>query len=57
VNEAWRNVTLPEVRSEKAWFSPALARVGAGEDPALVAASWATGEAQWRLVRSKYLMY
>ena len=35
----------------------ALARVGAGEDPAAVAASWATGEAQWRLVRSKYLLY
>lgn len=26
MNEAWRNITLPEIRSEKAWFSPALQR-------------------------------
>jgi uncharacterized protein YbbC (DUF1343 family) len=34
-----------------------LARVSAGEDPAMVAASWGGGEAQWRLLRSKYLLY
>ena len=26
MNEAWRNVTLPEIRAEKSWFSPALQR-------------------------------
>lgn len=34
-----------------------LARVVAGEDPAEVAASWAEGEARWRQLRAKYLIY
>lgn len=34
-----------------------LARVRAGEDPAAVAASWAAGEAAWRRLRAKYLLY
>jgi uncharacterized protein YbbC (DUF1343 family) len=34
-----------------------LARVAAGEDPASVAATWGAGEAQWRLMRAKYLLY
>jgi uncharacterized protein YbbC (DUF1343 family)/CubicO group peptidase (beta-lactamase class C family) len=34
-----------------------LARVKAGEDPAVVAASWAAGEAGWRRLRAKYLLY
>jgi uncharacterized protein YbbC (DUF1343 family)/CubicO group peptidase (beta-lactamase class C family) len=33
-----------------------LARVGA-DDPADIASSWAVGEARWRLLRSKYLLY
>ena len=35
----------------------ALARVKAGDDPAQIAASWAPGEARWRLLRAKYLLY
>jgi uncharacterized protein YbbC (DUF1343 family)/CubicO group peptidase (beta-lactamase class C family) len=35
----------------------ALARVRAGEDPALVARSWAADEARWRRLRAKYLLY
>ena len=35
----------------------ALARVRAGEDPAHIAASWATDEAKWRLLRAPYLIY
>jgi uncharacterized protein YbbC (DUF1343 family) len=34
-----------------------LARVRAGDDPAQIAASWAAGEARWRLLRAKYLLY
>ncbi|MEN3339842.1 MAG: hypothetical protein V7647_3518 [Acidobacteriota bacterium] len=34
-----------------------IARIRAGEDPATVASSWAAGEAQWRLMRNKYLLY
>ena len=34
-----------------------IARIRAGEDPAAVASSWAAGEAQWRLMRNKYLLY
>jgi uncharacterized protein YbbC (DUF1343 family) len=34
-----------------------LARIRGGADPAEVVASWAAGEAQWRLLRSKYLLY
>lgn len=34
-----------------------LARIGAGEDPAAIAASWAAAEARWRLTRAKYLLY
>ena len=33
------------------------ARILAGEDPSTVAGSWAAGEAKWRLMRSKYLLY
>jgi uncharacterized protein YbbC (DUF1343 family)/CubicO group peptidase (beta-lactamase class C family) len=35
----------------------ALSRVQAGEDAAVVAASWAGDEARWRLLRAKYLLY
>ena len=35
----------------------ALSRVRAGEDPAAIAASWGAGEARWRLLRAKYLLY
>ena len=34
-----------------------LTRVRLGEDPAAIAASWAPGEARWRLLRAKYLIY
>jgi uncharacterized protein YbbC (DUF1343 family) len=34
-----------------------LARIRAGDDPAAIAASWAAGEARWRLLRAKYLLY
>jgi uncharacterized protein YbbC (DUF1343 family)/CubicO group peptidase (beta-lactamase class C family) len=34
-----------------------LTRIRAGEDPAAIAASWAAGEARWRLLRAKYLLY
>ena len=36
---------------------PGLASIRAGEDPAAVARAWAAGEARWRLLRSKYLLY
>ena len=29
----------------------------AGEDPAAIAGTWAAGEARWRLMRAKYLLY
>jgi uncharacterized protein YbbC (DUF1343 family)/CubicO group peptidase (beta-lactamase class C family) len=34
-----------------------IARLKAGDDPAAIAASWATAEARWRLLRAKYLLY
>jgi len=34
-----------------------LARIRAGEDPARVAAGWAAGEAKWRQVWAKYVLY
>ncbi|MEP6915010.1 MAG: DUF1343 domain-containing protein, partial [Acidobacteriota bacterium] len=34
-----------------------IARVRAGDDPATIAGSWSAGEARWRLVRNKYLLY
>jgi uncharacterized protein YbbC (DUF1343 family)/CubicO group peptidase (beta-lactamase class C family) len=34
-----------------------LTRLRAGEDPAAIAASWAAGEARWRLLRNQYLLY
>jgi uncharacterized protein YbbC (DUF1343 family) len=34
-----------------------LDRLKAGEDPAVVAASWAGAEARWRLLRAKYVIY
>jgi len=34
-----------------------LARIKAGDDPAAIAASWNAGEARWRLMRAKYLLY
>lgn len=34
-----------------------LARLKAGDDPAAIAASWGGGEARWRLLRAKYLLY
>ena len=35
----------------------ALTRIRAGDDPEAIAASWAVGEARWRLLRAKYLLY
>jgi uncharacterized protein YbbC (DUF1343 family) len=35
----------------------ALSRIRAGDDPQAIAASWAAGEARWRLMRAKYLLY
>jgi uncharacterized protein YbbC (DUF1343 family)/CubicO group peptidase (beta-lactamase class C family) len=34
-----------------------IGRLRAGDDPAAVAASWSAGEAQWRLMRNRYLLY
>jgi uncharacterized protein YbbC (DUF1343 family) len=34
-----------------------LEKIRAGADPAAIAASWAAGEAAWRLTRAKYLLY
>jgi uncharacterized protein YbbC (DUF1343 family) len=34
-----------------------IARIRGGEDPATIAASWAAGEARWRLLRNQYLLY
>lgn len=34
-----------------------LARITGGDDPAAIAASWNAGEARWRLLRAKYLLY
>jgi uncharacterized protein YbbC (DUF1343 family)/CubicO group peptidase (beta-lactamase class C family) len=34
-----------------------VARIRQGDDPAAIAASWGAAEAQWRLMRSKYLLY
>lgn len=34
-----------------------VSRLLAGDDPAAIAASWAAGEARWRLLRARYLLY
>jgi uncharacterized protein YbbC (DUF1343 family)/CubicO group peptidase (beta-lactamase class C family) len=34
-----------------------LTRIRAGADPAEIVTSWAAGEARWRLMRNKYLLY
>ena len=34
-----------------------LARIEAGDDPAVIARSWAAAESRWRLLRAKYLLY
>jgi uncharacterized protein YbbC (DUF1343 family) len=34
-----------------------LTRIRAGDDPAVIAASWGAAEARWRLLRAKYLLY
>jgi uncharacterized protein YbbC (DUF1343 family)/CubicO group peptidase (beta-lactamase class C family) len=34
-----------------------IARIRAGDDPAAIVSSWAAGEARWRLLRNKYLLY
>ncbi len=34
-----------------------VTRIRAGEDPAAVATGWGIGEARWRLLRNKYLLY
>jgi uncharacterized protein YbbC (DUF1343 family) len=34
-----------------------LTRIRAGEDPEAIAGTWAAAEAQWRLLRAKYLLY
>ena len=34
-----------------------LARLKSGDDPAAIAATWSGGEARWRLLRAKYLLY
>ena len=35
----------------------ALQRIRAGDDPAAIAESWTAGEAKWRELREKYLLY
>jgi uncharacterized protein YbbC (DUF1343 family)/CubicO group peptidase (beta-lactamase class C family) len=34
-----------------------IARIQTGDDPSAIASSWAAGEARWRLLRNKYLLY
>lgn len=34
-----------------------VARIRGGEDPASIAQTWAAGEARWRRLRAKYLLY
>lgn len=34
-----------------------LTRLKSGDDPAAIAAGWSGGEARWRLLRAKYLLY
>jgi uncharacterized protein YbbC (DUF1343 family)/CubicO group peptidase (beta-lactamase class C family) len=34
-----------------------IARVRAGDDPGAIASSWGAGEARWRLMRTRYLLY
>jgi uncharacterized protein YbbC (DUF1343 family) len=34
-----------------------ISRIRTGDDPQAIAASWAAGEARWRLLRAKYLLY
>jgi uncharacterized protein YbbC (DUF1343 family) len=34
-----------------------IARIKAGDDPAVIARSWAAAESRWRLLRAKYLIY
>jgi uncharacterized protein YbbC (DUF1343 family)/CubicO group peptidase (beta-lactamase class C family) len=34
-----------------------IARIQTGDDPSAIASSWAAGEARWRLLRNKYLVY
>ena len=34
-----------------------LSRIRAGDDPQAIASSWAKDEAEWRLLRAKYLLY
>lgn len=34
-----------------------LTRIKNGDDPAAIASSWSAGEARWRLLRAKYLLY
>jgi len=34
-----------------------IARIRAGADPTEIVASWGAGEARWRLLRAKYLLY
>jgi len=37
--------------------SEEVAAIGAGGDPAAIAAKWAADEARWRMLRAKYLLY
>ena len=34
-----------------------IRRIRSGDDPAAIVASWSAGEARWRLLRNKYLLY
>jgi hypothetical protein len=34
-----------------------ISRIRSGADPAEIVASWGAGEARWRLLRGKYLLY
>ena len=34
-----------------------IAKIKAGDDPAMIAAAWSGAEARWRLLRAKYLLY
>ena len=44
-------------RAEKLLGTKSLTHIMEGGDPALVAKSWVTDEAQWRQIRKPYLLY
>ena len=47
----------PELAARLFGSRDTITRIKTGEDPAVIAASWAAAEARWRLMRAKYLLY